>query len=269
MRAFDPSFLLFVPGDRPDRFDKALSSEAGGAILDLEDAVAIEQKERARENVANYLDDRGDGSRVAVRVNAPNSPWFADDLAMLRARRTAAIVLPKTPNAAAINNVAATLENDAPVIALLESAQGVLRAEEIAAHARCVALAFGPYDLSADLGCSNEWDVLLAYRMRMLLAARAHGKRALDGPALAVANPAETEKEARAAARIGYDGKLLIHPSQIAPVRSAFSPSPDQIERAKRIVAATRDVSLAVVDGMMIDQPLITAAQRILARAGF
>ena len=267
MSIFDPTFLLFVPGDRPDRFDKAADSDVGGAILDLEDAVAVENKSSARETVAKYLDaDDADSSRIAVRVNAPNSPWFDADLEMLRTRRAAAALIPKTPNSEAIDAVAARIK-DLEIIALVESAQGVLHAAEIAAHPRCIALAFGPFDLAADLGCSDEWEVMLPYRMQVLLAARAYGKRALDGPTLSIANPSHTEKDARAALRLGYDGKLLIHPAQILPARKAFAPTREQIARASRIVEAGKNTAVSVLDGMMIDQPLITAAQRVLDRA--
>jgi citrate lyase subunit beta/citryl-CoA lyase len=264
---FDPTFLLFVPGDHPDRFEKAARSDAGGAILDLEDAVAVENKSSAREAIASYLDSDADSSRVAVRINAPNSPWFDADLEMLRTRRIAAAVIPKTPHSQAIDAVASVLK-DIDVIALLESAQGILHAAEIAAHPRCIALAFGPFDLAADLGCSDEWEVLLPYRMQVLLAARAHGKRALDGPTLSFQNPSPTEQDTRSALRLGYDGKLLIHPAQIAPARKAFAPTREQIDRASRIVEAGKHAALCVLDGMMVDQPLITAAQRILDRAG-
>ena len=266
MTAFDPTFLLFVPGDRPDRFEKAALSDVGGAILDLEDAVAVENKSSARETVATYLDANADTSRVAVRINAPDSPWFDADLEMLATRRAAAAVIPKTPNPAAIDAVVSVLKH-LDVIALLESAQGVLHAAEIAAHPRCIALAFGPFDLAADLGCSDEWEVLLPYRMQVLLAARAYGKRALDGPTLSIANPSHTEKDARAALRLGYDGKLLIHPAQILPARKAFAPTREQIDRASRIVEAGKQAAVTVLDGMMIDQPLVAAAQRVLDRA--
>jgi citrate lyase subunit beta/citryl-CoA lyase len=264
---FDPTFLLFVPGDRPDRFEKAAASAAGGVILDLEDAVAVENKAGARESIATYLDGNADSSHIAVRINAPNTPWFDEDVAMLRTRRTAALVLPKTPNPAALDAVEAALKH-VDVIALLESAQGILHAADIAAHPRCIALAFGPFDLAADLGCSDEWEVLLPYRMQVLLAARAYGKRALDGPTLSISDPSHTEKEARAALRLGYDGKFLIHPAQIAPARKAFAPSREQIDRASRIVEAGKHAALVVVDGMMIDQPLVAAARRVLERAG-
>jgi citrate lyase subunit beta/citryl-CoA lyase len=262
----DPSFLLFVPGDRPDRFEKAASGEASGAILDLEDAVAVDRKAIARDAVATYLDGGYDPLRVVVRVNAVNSPWFDEDLAMLQTRRIGTVMIPKTPDASALDAVTTVLK-DPDVIAMTESASGVLRAAEIAAHPRCIALAFGPFDLAAELGGSAAWEIMQPYRAHVLVAARAHGKRALDGPTIAFADPAQTKTDASAAKRLGYDGKLLIHPAQIIPARRGFLPDAAEIARARLIVAAAEHAMPAVVDGQMIDAPLVLAAQRVLKQA--
>lgn len=266
MPIIDPSFLLFVPGDRPDRFAKAAASDASGIVLDLEDAVTVEHKETARDAVARYLDEHDDPTRTLVRVNAPNTPWFNEDLTLLRTRRVGALMIPKIAHASVLNTLASTLDR-IEVIALIESAQGVLHAEEIAAHPCCIALAFGPFDLAADLGSSADWDVMLPYRSRVLLAARAHRKYALDGPSLSFTEPVHVEMETRPVVRLGYDGKLLIHPAQIAPVRKAFTPGEEQVRHALRILEAGKHAIPAVLDGMMIDEPLLIAARRTLDRA--
>jgi citrate lyase subunit beta/citryl-CoA lyase len=264
---FDPAFLLFVPGDRPDRFEKAASGEASGAILDLEDAVSVDRKAFAREATAAYLNGSYDPSRIAVRVNARNSPWFAEDIAMMQTRPVGAVILPKTADAATVRTVSAALEG-VDIIAMIESASGVLHAAEIAAHPRCIALAFGPFDLAADLGSADTWDTLLPHRAQVVVAARAHGKCVLDGPTIGFTDLTQTKTDAYAAKRLGYDGKLLIHPAQIAPARSAFLPDAAEIARARRIIAAAERAMPAVLDGQMIDAPLVLAAQRTLRRIG-
>ncbi|HYZ14795.1 MAG TPA: CoA ester lyase [Candidatus Acidoferrum sp.] len=266
--SFDPSLLLFVPADRPDRYAKALSSQASGVILDLEDAVAPSAKAQARDAVRAFLDAHTDLSRVAVRINPPDTPDGAADLALLAGtRRPTAVVVPKVGAVADLGRVADVLDG-LPQIVLIESARGVAHCEAIAAAPHVLALAFGPYDLAAELGAENSAEVMLPYRSRMLVAARAAERWALDGPSAEYADAAIPARDATFARRLGYDGKLLIHPAQIDPVRTAFAPSPAEIAHAERVVAAAALSSPAVLDGTMIDTPIVTAAQRILRRAG-
>jgi citrate lyase subunit beta / citryl-CoA lyase len=264
---FDPTFLLFVPGDRPDRFGKAIASPASGAILDLEDAVAPERKDSARSAVAAFLGASPDITRVAVRINAAGTPWFDDDLDALRALPLGAVVVPKTDGAETLDVVAATLR-DVPLVALIETSAGVIGLEEIAAHEACTALAFGPYDLAADLGGTPSWAAMLPHRARMLVAARAFGRFAIDGPTATFADASVVSADAADAAALGYDGKMLIHPAQIEPARAAFRPNDEQLERARRIIAAAEHAMPAVVDGAMVDEPMLAAARRVVARGG-
>lgn len=265
---FDPSLLLFVPADRPDRFGKALASGASGAILDLEDAVALDRKEEARETVRAFLDAHADLSRVAVRVNPPATGEGRADLAMLAAApRIAAVLVPKVGDVADLGH-ASDLAGDLPQIALIESAHGLARCEAIAAGPHVVALAFGPYDLAAELGSTTDIDVMLPHRARMLVAARAAGRWAIDGPSREYGDASIPARDAEHARRLGYDGKLLIHPAQLVPVRDAFAPSPQDVAYARRVVDAAQRATPAVLDGTMIDAPIIAAAQRVLRRAG-
>ncbi len=264
----DPSLLLFVPADRPERFGKALASGATGAILDLEDAVSPERKEYAREQVRAFLDAHDDLSRVCVRVNSSVTPEGRADLAMLAgARAAAAVVVPKVAHARDCARVSDAV-GAMPQIVLIESASGVARCESIAEAANVFALAFGPYDLAAELGGSSDPDVMDVHRARMLVAARAAQRWAIDGPAREYGDAAIPARDAERARRLGYDGKLLIHPSQIGPVRDAFAPSGDELAYARRIVDAAQRSNPAVLDGTMIDPPIVTAAERIIARAG-
>jgi citrate lyase subunit beta/citryl-CoA lyase len=268
MSAFDPSLLLFVPGDRPDRFLKALAGGASGAILDCEDAVAPDRKDVARAAVREFLSTQADLSRVAVRINPADTPAGRADLAMLaEVPAPAALVVPKSNDAAALASVGALVPGR-PIIALIETARGLAACEQIAAAPNVIALAFGPYDLAAELGGETARDVMLPHRARMLVAARASLRWALDGPSREYGDPTIPADDAEHARRLGYDGKLLIHPAQIAPVRAAFTPSPDELAYAKRIVAAAERGSPAVLDGTMIDAPIVTAALRTVRRAG-
>src|ERR1700736_5490521 len=155
----DPSLLLFVPADRPDRFVKALESAASGAILDLEDAVSPDRRAFARDQVRTFLGTQGDLSRVAVRVNPADTPDGRADLAMLAgARRAAAVVVPKVGDTRDLGGVG-DAGGDLPQIVLIESARGVAHCETIAGGPHVLALAFGPYDLAAELGGESDLDV--------------------------------------------------------------------------------------------------------------
>lgn len=265
--ALDPSLLLFVPGDRPDRFAKALATAATGIILDLEDAVALERKPRARDAVRSFLDVTTDLARVCVRINPADTADGRDDLAMLAVGpHAAAVTIPKVASAGDLAQVTRAV-GEMPQIALIESARGVANCETIAASPHVVALAFGPYDLAAELGGESDADIMLPHRARLLVAARAAGRFAIDGPSREYGDPTIPARDATHAHRLGYDGKLLIHPAQLAPVRGAFMPSAEQLAYARRIVEAAAHRSPAVLDGTMIDTPILVAAQRIVRRA--
>jgi citrate lyase subunit beta/citryl-CoA lyase len=266
--ALDPSLLLFVPADRPDRFGKALGSGASGAILDLEDAVSPDRRAYARDQVRAFLDAHDDLGRVAVRINPAHTPDGRQDLAMLAgARRPAAVVVPKAGDAADCGRVSDEI-GDVAQIVLIESARGLAHCESIALAPHVLALAFGPYDLAAELGGETATDVMQPHRSRMLVAARAAERWAIDGPSREFGDPSIPARDAEHARRLGYDGKLLIHPAQLAPVRGAFAPSPEEVEYARRIVEAAQRSNPAVLDGTMIDPPIIIAAERVLRRAG-
>jgi citrate lyase subunit beta / citryl-CoA lyase len=263
---FDPSLLLFVPADRPERFVKALSSGATGAILDLEDAVSPDRKAFARDQVRAFLGAHDDLNRVAVRINPADTADGRADLAMLAAApRPAALVVPKVGHAGDVARVTA-VAGDVALIAIIETASGVARCESIAEAPHVLALAFGPYDLAAELGGETADDVMDPHRARVLVAARAAQRWAIDGPSREYGDPAIPARDAEHARRLGFDGKLLIHPAQLAPVRDAFAPTESQVAYARRIVEAAKHANPAVLDGTMIDPPIIIAAERLVAR---
>jgi len=265
-----PTCLLFVPGDRHDRFEKALAGGAGAVIFDLEDAVAPERKALAREHVVEHLAHAaGGGTRRLVRINGLRSRAGLEDLLAVAAARPDGIVVPKVESSGEVEIVAGALPG-ADVVAMVESVAGMERVEEIARASGLTALAFGCADLSAELGASLTWEPLAAYRARLVLAARAAGVAAIDAPFLSgdVRDGVAAGEEAARAVAAGFDGKLAIHPAQVEPIRTAFTPSPAELERARRIVAAAGNGGVAVVDGRMIDAPVVASARRVIARAG-
>ena len=256
---------LFVPADRPDRFAKAFAAGADAVIIDLEDAVAPDRKAEARAALLAARDGIATAAcAVLVRVNPPGTPWHAEDLAAAASLRLAGIVLPKAEAAEAV--AAAARAAAVPVLALIESAGGVAAAREVARAA--ARLLFGSIDLAADLGCAEERDALLSARCEVVLASRLAGRPApLDGVTQGYRDPAPVEDDARYAARLGFGGKLLIHPAQIAPARAGFAPSEAEVAWARRVLAAAADGRATAVDGAMVDAPVRLRAQRIVARA--
>lgn len=263
-----PLFLpLFLPADRPDRYAKAFAAGADAVILDLEDAVAPGGKDAARAALLAARDAIAAAAcPVLVRVNAEGSPWQAEDLAAAAALPLAGLVLPKAESAEAVA-AAGRAAGGRPVLALIESARGVAAARDIARAA--ARLAFGSIDLAADLGCADAREPLLAFRSETVLASRLAGRPApLDGVTPGYRDPAPVEAEAREAATLGFGGKLLIHPAQVAPARAGFGPTAAEVAWAGRVLAAARDGRAVAVDGAMVDAPVRLRAEAILRRAG-
>lgn len=267
---------LFVPATRADRIPKALASGADAVIVDLEDAVAPQDKDSARAALDVALAHQHRASAAAssagpalwVRVNA-GAPWSDQDLALC-ARHAAvqAVVVPKAESA---QQMQAAFEacGRKPLVALIETAEGYARRDELASHPAVKRLAFGSIDFQLDLGISGEGDALLVFRSGLVLASRLAGLPApLDGVTVEVADPRVVAADAARARALGFGGKLCIHPQQVGPVNAAFSPSPAEIEWAQRVVAACEASAGAAVavDGKMIDRPVLLRAQALLAQ---
>jgi len=257
-----PRSYLFVPGNRPERFAKALASGADAVIVDLEDAVPPAQKEAARASVADWLD----ASRaVVLRINAADTPWFAGDLALCRRAGVAAVMLAKAERAEDI----AAIGGLAPIVPLIESAAGFDNLRAIASAPNVQRLAFGAIDLQLDLGMRAGFDDLIFFRSQLVLAARLAKLGApIDSPSTAIDAAAEVEAEAQRACRLGFGAKLCIHPKQVAVVNRSFSPSAAELAWATRVIEAADASGGAAValDGRMIDQPVILRAQAVLRR---
>jgi citrate lyase subunit beta/citryl-CoA lyase len=256
------SVWLFVPGDRPERFEKAVGSGADTAILDLEDAVAPGRKAFAREAVRTAL--RG-GLQACVRINVAVSDAGTADLAMLAECPPRSVMLPKVSGPRDLDAARERLPA-LPFIALVESIDGMRRIEEIATTPGVTALAFGGYDLCAELGARPTPEVLAPWRSRTVFAARMAGIDAIDTPYVRLDDDAGLAEDARRAVDFGFDGKLAIHPKHVAPIRAAFIPDAAEVERARAIVAAASGGGVVRLDGVMIDAPLVAAASRVLSR---
>jgi citrate lyase subunit beta / citryl-CoA lyase len=261
---------------------KAPTAGADVIVFDLEDAVSPARKDEAREAVRSVLSDStfDPDCEVCVRVNAESSAIERDLDHLLGAAgspRLDSVMLPKVTAAADVDGLAAGLEGydrSVPVLALIESAAGVLAAPEIAAAAATDALAFGAEDLSADLGATRTragTEILYA-RERVVLAAAAHRIDALDTLVTDFGDDERLREDAAFSVQLGYDGKLAIHPAQVGPINDAFSPDTEAIEWAEAVREAEREAAaegrgVFEVDGEMIDAPLIAQAERILERA--
>ncbi|MFD5121953.1 HpcH/HpaI aldolase/citrate lyase family protein [Streptomyces sp. NPDC058385] len=253
--------LLFVPGHRPDRFAKATSAGADAVIIDLEDAVAAQDKDLARTNVAAWL---GEGHSAVVRINAPGTPWCDADLEVA-ARFNAPVMVPKSEDPAVLADIACRTAGKCLLLPLVETAAGVERAAEVCATTGAVRVAFGNVDFSGQLGIAHDDRMALTYaRSRLVSASAAAGLcPPVDGVTTSVKDADVLVADIEHARRLGFTGKLCIHPSQIAPTAARFAPGERELEWARTVVAAGDSVS--VVDGQMVDKPVLERARRILA----
>ncbi|GII55958.1 citryl-CoA lyase [Planotetraspora thailandica] len=245
---------LFTPGDRQDRFAKAAASGADVGILDLEDAVAPEHKPAARAAVAEALIRH----RAYVRINGADTPWHDDDLAAIADRPgLLGVMVPKAETPNALDAIAG------PVVALVETAAGLENASLIAAHPNVVRLAFGNVDFGLDIGAADEEFVYA--RSRLVVVSRAQGIAVpIDGVTTDLDDPAQAAADARRARRLGFGGKLCLHPRQIAPVNQAFTPTAAELAWARRVVEKADERGVIRVDGQMIDKPRLELARRLL-----
>ncbi|WP_404386409.1 CoA ester lyase [Knoellia locipacati] len=262
----DARSLLFVPGDRPDRFDKAAASGADLVVLDLEDGVAAEHKDAARTAVSGWLRA---GGPAAVRVNALDSAERTADLRALGGLDSlVAVVVPMAEDPEALRVFADALGAQVPLVAQVETAVGVARAQDLAGVDAVARLAVGHLDLAADLGCSPGRDGLLHARSIIVLASRV---ARLPGPVesvtTALGDPEAALDDAAYARDLGFTGKLAIHPSQVAAIHAAFVPDEDSIRWARRILAVADGMGAVRLDGEMVDGPVIARARAVLHRA--
>lgn len=288
--------VMFTPGDRPAMMRKAPSAGADVIVFDLEDAVAPDAKDEARAAVHEVLADPdfSPDCEVCVRVN-PTGIAADDDLrgvlggasgdeatddepsAVSAADTLDSVMLPKTEESDDAEILADLLdERDAevPILALVETAAGILSAESIAGVSQVDALVFGAEDLAADVGATrtDEGTEVLHAREHVLLAASAADVDAIDTVYTDIEDTEGLREETEFAIQLGYDGKMAIHPAQVAPINESFTPDPERVEWAEEVLAAKAEADaegrgVFRVDGEMIDAPLIAQAERVLAYA--
>jgi citrate lyase subunit beta / citryl-CoA lyase len=261
--------LLFVPGNRPDVAAKAPRSAPDAVVLDLEDAVPPAAKAEARAAVREAAAGLAGTLPVCVRVNPPGTGWFADDVAALP-DGLAAVVVPKLEDAAQVAAVAAAL-GDRAVVAGLETVRGVADARDVL-HAPVAACYFGAEDYVADLGgvrTPGNAEVAWA-RGYVAVAARLAGVPALDMVTIDFRDDDRFQAEAREARTLGYAGKMCIHPAQVPLAREAFRPTDDEVDRARRLLAAfdAAGGDTIAFEGQMVDEVVAARARAVLAAAG-
>jgi citrate lyase subunit beta/citryl-CoA lyase len=281
--------LLFVPGGDARKLARALESQADALILDLEDAVPPERKPAARAAVEEALREgsRRSQQELAVRVNAPGTPWCHDDLAAVVRGGATACVLPKCEDADALARVAEALDaleaeagrsRAAPVrlLALVESAAGVGNARAVAAASpRVAALCFGHADFSLDMRLPDPdptSGVIHHARCALALAARAADVAPIDTVFLDVRDPDGFRADADHGRRLGFEGKLCIHPAQAVVANEVHTPSAQEIDAARRVVTAWEQAraegrGVFALEGRMVDAPLVAVHERVLERA--
>lgn len=266
--------MLFVPGDRPDRFVKAHKSGADLIIIDLEDAVAPENKVLALDAVVAALTSQHEeipGGRLTavVRINSENS---SVELAALRdvsavpGNGLVGVIVPKAETSQQMSEAIAALPVGFGIVALIESARGLVNANEIASVPGVTRLGFGAVDFGVDVDATSE-RVFDYARAHIVVASSAAGLAApVDSPSLSIKDTDVVTDEARRAREFGFGGKLCIHPDQVGLVHAAFAPSAEQVAWAQKVIGLEGGASQ--LDGVMIDKPVVDRAKRILTRAG-
>jgi citrate lyase subunit beta/citryl-CoA lyase len=256
---------LFVPGERPDRFQKAWDAGADAVILDLEDGVAPANKNNARISIIEWLSAK---QPVYVRLNGPESEWFADDLSAFANRPgLRGIVLPKVESSDQINRVAAVFPKGIDLLPMVETAKGVSKAAELAESPSVVRLGFGALDLQADVGIDGDGEELLYARSRVVMASRvAEILPPVDSVTTALDDTQLLKDNVRRARRLGFGAKFCIHPNQIAAVHEGFAPTAAEVAWAKDILAAVASSDQGAIryKGQMVERPIVDRAKRIL-----
>ena len=266
--------VLYLPASNPRAIEKARGLDCDAVILDLEDAVAPDAKAEARRAMAEAVSAGGFGPRVGVRINGLDTPWGADDLAALAGLSPAFVVAPKIESAEAARAIAARLPGGVALWLMVETPLALLRLDQIAgAGAPLAALMLGINDLGErmNLVLDADREPLKPWLAAVVAAARGHGLLAIDGVVNATNDIARLEAECRQGRAFGFDGKSLIHPAQIAAANAAFSPSDEEVARAREVVAAfaaadAQGKGAIRVGYRMVERLHLEAARRLLAR---
>ena len=264
---------LFTPATKADRFGRSAEVHADALIIDLEDAVALLDKQKARTAALKYLEQPAQGRLpCALRINAPVTRTGIEDLHSLLESSAAPdyIILPKCDSPAFIRMVRTLLDQaakDTEIIALIESAKAVEALPDIVgSEVRPVALMFGAADMEADLGAKTGWEPLLFVRLRIVQVAASAGIVAVDSPFFDIADLEGLKKETTAARDLGFHGKAAIHPKQISVINDVFVPSDEEVAKARQILAVNQQ-GVGSVDHQMVDEAIARKARLTLERA--
>lgn len=265
-----PASLLFVPGNRPERFDKAAESGADLICLDLEDAVAPDERPAARDAVRHALSAHPHRLRFGIRINRLGSSDGLHDLLDLAAYATppAFVLVPKVEGARDVDLVGHILHG-VPLIALVESPRGIEEAAAVAREAAVSLLMFGSFDYVAETGGSQAWDALAPVRSRLVNAASAAGKAVIESPFTDLTDTDAAQEENGRSKMIGMVGRAAIHPRMIQGINAVFRPSQAELNEAIEIVAAFEGAGGAVarIGGKLIELPVVQRMRRTLSRA--
>jgi len=278
--------VLFMPGDSLRKIGKATQMDVDSIVMDLEDSVALNNKDEARRTVSEALNtlDFG-GSERLIRLNSVNTSFWKDDIESTVDARPDGYTIAKVESVEQIQLVSRALaeaesahswpEHSIRLLAIIETAKGIMNLREIAqASQRLDALMFGAEDLAGDIGAKRTragWEVFYA-RSAVVTAAAAYGLQAID-MVLADLNDLERlEDECISARELGYEGKIAIHPRQVEVINRVFAPSPEEIEQAQRLIQAHDEHQAAKsgvfeLDGKMVDMPMVRMAERVVAKA--
>ena len=264
--------ILFVPGNRPDRFEKACESAADLVCIDLEDAVAPQDKASARETVMAFLAGT-DHQHVALRINAADTEFYVGDVNALAKSglELPFIMMPKVGSVSDVKALDKALPDKCgPLFALIESAKGVVNCEEIVAYSKVKYSLYGAIDYAGDVGCGPEWENHLYARSRLVAACAAFDVILFDTPYVDVRDTEGLSAATKQSRALGIYARSAIHPAQIGPIHDALAPTEAEVSHAKRVVAAYEESkgNVALLDGKLIEAPIIKAAQRVLAWAG-
>ncbi|MEM8774822.1 MAG: CoA ester lyase [Pseudomonadota bacterium] len=268
--------VLYIPGSKERALDKARSLPTDAIIFDLEDAVAPDAKAEARETLATAISDGGYGSRVKIiRINALTTEWGFEDVRMLADVGADVFLLPKVNSYPDVDSLADMIGPDMPIWTMMETPASVFNAREIAAHRQVTGLVTGTNDLTKELGCRYRPDrmpLLQSLQMIVMAARAARGVVAIDGVYNKFRDGDGLKTECEHGRDLGFDGKTLIHPAQIDVTNTAFAPTASEIDLARRQIDAFEESKaagqgVAVVDGQIVENLHVVAAQRILAKA--
>ena len=260
---------LFVPGNRPERFEKACASEADLVCIDLEDAVGANDKEQARKDVLAWLAETKH-THVSLRINGLDTPDGARDVLALKESGLTLpyVMIPKVGTRSQMNDLDDNLPNAlGPFFAIIESAEGLLNCEQIFSNSRVKLGMFGAVDYASDIDSDLSWETLLYARSRLVAAAIGHDVLLFDVPHIQVRDLEDCEASTRKAKALGIHARSAIHPAQIDRIHKALAPSDAEIEQAERVIAAYQKANgnVVLIDGKFIETPVVKKAQRVLA----